>query len=62
MSDAWTILSQDTYNGIISGMVYGPHTVRAVLLFRLILETVTVCLRRMFLFKISSLLHPTLTT
>ena len=31
MSDAWAILKQDTYKGIISGMVYGPHTVRAVI-------------------------------
>ena len=28
MSDAWSILSQGQYKGVISGMVYGPHTVR----------------------------------
>lgn len=27
MSDAWAILAKDTYKGVISGMVYGPHTV-----------------------------------
>jgi hypothetical protein len=28
MSDAWAILQQGGYKGVISGMVYGPHTVR----------------------------------
>jgi hypothetical protein len=62
MSDAWAILSKDTYKGIISGMVYGPHTVRDVILLCIILETVANLFCRMFLYKISSLLHPTLTT
>jgi hypothetical protein len=30
MSDAWALLAQDTYKGIIDGVVYGPHTVRRV--------------------------------
>jgi hypothetical protein len=30
MSDAWAILAKDTYKGVISGLVYGPHTVLIV--------------------------------
>ena len=31
MSDAWAILAQDTYRGVINGLVYGPHTVSCIL-------------------------------
>ena len=30
MSDAWAILGQETYKGVINGVVYGPHTVCCV--------------------------------
>ena len=34
MSDAWAILAEDTYKGVISGMVYGPHTVCPVFVWQ----------------------------
>jgi hypothetical protein len=43
MSDAWAILAQDTYKGIISGMVYGPHTVRSVMVLAQRACSVTHC-------------------